>query len=597
MKQFFKFLFASCLGTALGLFLLGGIIMMIVSSQVSNAEKGATVKANTILKLTLSSPIPEQSNNIAVDPYQFNTDKTLGLLDMVDAIERAKDDDNIKGIYLELGEPAAGFASLSVLRQALEDFKTPKDGDTDGKFIVAYGDYYSQKSYYLASAADEIYVNPVGGVEFKGFGGQLMFYKGMLDKLGIKMQVYYAGKFKSATEPFRRTNMSEESKLQVRQYMEQMYGVVLEDISKSRNISVKKLRQIADEYALRNADDAIKYKFVDGKKYKDEIIDLLKGKLGIDKKKDINAMSLTGYDASNPEKKDFKTKNKIALVIAEGTIVDGEGENGSTGGDKYAKLLREIRQDDKVKAIVMRVNSPGGSGLASEKIWRELMLAKEQGITVVASMSDLAASGGYYIACMADKIVAEPNTITGSIGVFGTIPSMEGFLKEKIGVTMDTIKTGKYSSGISPFINISDDEGQIIQQGVNEFYATFLARVADGRKMDTAAVHKVAQGRVWTGKKAKEIGLVDELGGLDRAMEIAKELAGLNEYRVIEYPGVKDPVQQIIEQFTGKKDKNAAAKTLIKSELGDMYKYYDEMKAIKNMTGIQARMPYTIELY
>lgn len=594
MKQFFKFMFASCLGMLLFTILTGVIGGVVLTRMANNAQKTENTKPNTVLKVSLSDIIPERTNNVAMNPYELNTDDVIGLQEMLGAIERAKTDKDIKGIYLELANPQLGFAGMSVLRRAIEDFKA----NDDDKFVIAYGDGYSQKSYYLASVADEIYMNPIGSVDFRGLSGTLLFFKDMLDRLGIDMQVFYVGNFKSATEPFRRTDMSEENRLQVREYMESLYGVMLDDISKSRKIPVKELRQIADEYQLQEAEDALRLKFVDKLLYKDEIIALLKDKLGLDKDDDIDAMSISGYNKANPKDKNLRAKSKIAVVYAEGSIVDGEGEIGEIGGNKYAKIIRDIRADKKVKAIVLRVNSGGGSGFASEKIWRELMMAKEQGLPIIVSMADVAASGGYYIAAPADTILVERNTITGSIGVFGVIPSMADFLKNEIGVTVDTVKTGKFSTGITPFYDVSEEEGRIIQNSVEEFYDLFLRRVAEGRGMDTAAVHKVAQGRVWTGEKAVELGLVDDFGDLEKAIEIAARAAGISKYRTTEYPSIKDPLQQIIAELTGQDDKKVqqASRALIEAELGELYPYYEQMKEIRQMKGIQARMPYTIEI-
>lgn len=594
MKQFFKFMFASCLGMTIFTVLVGLIGIGILTQVAKSAEKAEEITPNTVLKISLSSLVPERTNNAAINPYEFNTSDVIGLQEMIETIERAKDDDDIKGIYLELGNPQLGFAGMSVLRRAIEDFQT----NDDNKFVIAYADNYSQKAYYLASVADEIYLNPIGTVDFKGLSGTLLFFKDMLDRLGIDMQVFYVGNFKSATEPFRRTNMSEENRLQVREYMESLYGIMLEDISKSRQIPVKDLRQIADEYQLREADDALRLKFVDKLLYKDEMIDLLKDKIGLGKDENVKAVSLSAYNKSNPKDKNLTAKSKIAVVYAEGSIVDGQGENGQIGGDKYAEIIREIRKDEKVKAIVLRINSGGGSGFASEKIWRELMLAKKQGLPIIVSMGDMAASGGYYIAAPADKILVEKNTITGSIGVFGVIPSMADFLKNEIGITVDTVKTGRFSTGITPFYDVNEAEGKIIQESVEEFYDLFLRRVAEGRNMKKEAVHKVAQGRVWTGEKALELGLVDEIGDLEQAMILAAEEAGLSKFRVVEYPNIKDPFKQIIDDLTGKDDKKVkqASRALIEEELGELYPYYEQMKEIRSMKGIQARMPYTIDI-
>jgi protease IV len=589
MKQFFKFMFASCLGIFLFIVVISIVGSIIGARAIGQSQDGEELKPNTILSLTLDDLLPEQTNNVEVNPFDFDQEAVVGLQDMVAAIERAKKDKNIKGIYLNLSEPQVGFATMSVLRRALLEFKK----DNDKQFVVAYADNYSQKSYYLASVADEIYLNPIGTVDFRGLSATVLFFKDMLDRLGVDMQVFYVGDFKSATEPLRRTNMSEASREQTREYIDGLYNLMLKDISTARKIPVSQLRTIADEYKLEDAKDAVAYKFVDKLLYKDELIDLLKDKIGLDKKEDLTLMEVNTYHKANPKEMNLKAKNKIAVIYAEGSIVDGEGQVGEIGGDKYSRIIREIRADKKVKAIVLRVNSGGGSGFASEKIWRELTLAREQGIPVYVSFGDVAASGGYYIACMADGIYAEPNSITGSIGVFGVIPSMEKFFKNKVGITVDTVKTGKFSNGITPFYNVNEAEGKIIQASVEDFYRLFLQRVADGRGMDTAAVHQIAQGRVWTGTKALDLKLIDGFDDLNGTIAKAAKKAGVEDYRIAEYPTIKEPFQQILDEIMGKKDKTAkVSEMLVKEELGDLYPFYNEMKTIRQMKGIQARMPF-----
>jgi protease IV len=532
--NFLKIVLGSCLGVALAsilVFIIGGAIISGIASQADSPKK---VDANSVLKISFNQPIPEQSNNLPVDPLSFEMDKTIGLHDMVAAIEYAKTDDKIKGIYLDLSGAPGGRATASTLRKALLDFKTAD------KFVVAYSTAYSQGTYYMASVADEVMMNPVGGVDFLGFSAQIPFFKDMLDRLGVNMQVFYAGQFKSATEPFRLTEMSEQNRTQVREYLEGMYALFLEDIAASRNIPTTELRNIANTYALRKAEDAVKYKFVDKLAYTDEVLANMKERVGLEKDDKLEMISLADYEAGYKAKINFKVKDKIAVIYAEGNIVDGDGEVGSIGGDKYAAIIRKIREDDKHKAIVIRINSGGGSGLASEIMWRELMLCKEQGLPVIASMGDVAASGGYYIACMADTILAQPNTITGSIGVFGMIPNLQKMFDEKLGIQFDSVKTGAYSTGLTTSFPIGPEEGAIIQQSVDDFYDLFLTRVADGRKMTKEAVHEVAQGRVWTGVKASNIGLVDVLGDLQDAIEIAAAKAGLEKYRLAEYPKTKD---------------------------------------------------------
>ncbi len=596
MKKFFSIIFGSCLGVILAGFVIVGLFFIFGAMAAASGSDKVTVKDKSVLELDFSSAVPERTNNVPSSSplgagFDFEQKNTVGLYDMVRSVEKAKDDSKIKGIFLDMSGIAMGSATASVLRDALIDFKD------SGKFIYSYADAYSQGAYYIASVSDSIFVNPRGGVEIKGYASSIPFFKGMLDKLDVKMQIFYVGNFKSATEPFRLNEMSEDNKLQVRAYMDGLYQVFLNDVSKSRNMSADELHKIADNYELRNSDDAIKFGFVDRLAYRDELIDALKSKLGLTGKKDkVNAIGIADY--STKLKKDFKTKDKIAVVFAEGSIVDGEGENGNIGGKKYAKIIRKIRKDEKVKAIVMRVNSGGGSAFASEEIWRELELAKAQGLPVIASMGDVAASGGYYISCNADTILAEPNTITGSIGVFGMIPSAQGMLKEKLGVQFDTVKTAKYAVGISPFMNIGEGEGEIIQESVNEIYKIFLDRVSEGRGMTPEEVNVVAQGRVWTGEAAMKRGLVDAMGGLDDAIEIAANNAGLDKYRVAQYPAIKDPMQAFVDKLTGKKEASAAAKIkdeLIRSELGDNgYEIYQMMKEVKNTKGVQARMPFEI---
>lgn len=586
MGKFIQFIFASCLG-----FLLAGAVVFFVGSAVvgkivSSADAAPDVKPNTVLDLSFSSIVPEKTNNSPVDEFSFDTETKIGLHEMVKTIEHAKDNEEIKGIYIDLSSVPMGRASASILRDALIDFKS------DGKFIVAYSDYYSQGTYYLASVANKVFVNPIGSVEFNGFGVQIPFFKDMLDRIGVNMQVYYAGDFKSATEPFRRESMSDENRLQTRQYVNNLYNLYLEDIAKSRDLSVSELKKIAEHYKIRTAEDALSYNMVDAVGYEDEARGAMRDFLGLDDDADINRISLQDYNKGATFTKDYKVKDRIAVVYAEGNIVDGEADPGSIGGDKYAKILRKLRTNDKVKAVVLRVNSGGGSAMASEVMWREIELLKKEGKPVVASMGDLAASGGYYISSGADSIFADANTLTGSIGVFSMIPSFEQMLDDKVGVTFDTVATGPFAIGLTPFKDISPEEGVIIQEMTDRIYETFLKRVADGRDMTRDEVHKIAQGRVWTGQDAQQIGLVDRIGGLEEALAAAADLAGLEKYRVSEYPVTKDPLQQMIEQFTGQK---VQAKAMLEQELSEVFPHYKYLKELKTMEGVQARIPFAIE--
>ena len=586
MANFFKIVFGSCLGVILAAFVLFLVVGGILAGIASKADSPKKAKPNSVLKITLDDFIPEKSNNVPVDPYDFKMEKVLGLHDIVAAIEHAKTNDNIKGIYLDLSTTPFGRATASTLRKALIDFKS------EDKFILAYANSYSQGSYYIASIADEVLMNPIGSVDFLGFSATIPFFKDMLDRLGIKMQVFYAGQFKSATEPFRRYNMSDQNRLQVREYLEGMYQLYLEDISEMRSIPTRELRHIANSYTLQNAKDALRLNFVDQLAYKDEVIENLKTRLGLDEEDKLKVMSIEEYATGNKAKINFKVKDKIAVVYAEGSIVDGEGELGQIGGDKYASIIRKIRQEDKYKAIVLRINSGGGSILASEIIWREVQLCKEKGIPLIASMGDVAASGGYYIACPADTILAQPNTITGSIGVFGMIPSLQKMFDEKMGIQFDSVKTGPFAHGISVSFEIGEEEGKIIQKSVDDFYDLFLTRVAEGRDMTKGAVHDVAQGRVWTGTKASQIGLVDVLGDLDDAIAIAAHKAGLTDYRIAEFPKTKEPFQQILDDILGKDDH---VKARLEKELENHFPQYKYIKYLKELKGAQARIPFVLE--
>ncbi len=586
--KFLKTILASCFGVILAAAVIIGIGSLVIGRMVAGMNQPKSAGPNTVLQINLDKPIPERTNNVEVNPYEFRTDNILGLQTIVDAIEYAASDKNIKGIFLNINDRTGGQATSSVIRQALEEFKS------SGKFIISYSNWYNQSAYYLGSVADKVYVNPLGGIDFRGFGYMAPFFKDMLDRLGIKAQVYYAGKFKSASEPFRRNDMSEESKLQVREYVREMYNIFLQDISDKRDVSVTELKRLADGYLIRTADDAVNFKLADGAMYLDQVLDELKAEIGLEDHDKLNRIGLYDYAEANPAKKNFKAKDKIAIVYAEGTIVTGNGESGNIGGKKYAKLFRKLREDDKVKAIVVRINSGGGSAMASEVMWRELALAREEGKTVISSMGDVAASGGYFMACASDSIFAEPNTVTGSIGVFSMIPSMENMFEDKAGIHWDSVKTAQFSLGYNPFFTMSPEHASIVQESVDRLYEAFLQRVAIGRNMSRDAVHEIAQGRVWTGKKALSIGLVDELGGLEDAVQAAANKAGLEAYRLVEYPVVKEPIQQLLEEITGKKDE---ASYMMRQQLGELYPTFEYLRELKEMQGAQARLPFAVDMH
>ena len=596
MKDFIKFVFASCLGMTLAGILLFSVGSAMVTKSISSlsSDSAPTVSSNSVLKISLGGVVPEKTNNVEMNRFDIETGNILGLHDMVRAIRYASSDDDIQGIMIDLSSLGIGQANASYLRNEILDFKK------SGKFVMAYAQAYSRGTYYIASAADKIYINPFSIMEFDGFAATIPFFKGMLDKMGIKMQVKYAGQFKSATEPYRLFKMSKQNKVQVRAYLEGMYKVYLDDIAASRDMSPAELRNIADQGIMLNSKEAVESGLVDEMKYKDEVLEELRERLGLGEDAKIPTIGLSDYADVVSANQDFSSSNKVAVVYAEGTIVDGEGSLGSVGGDKYARIIRKARQDDNVKAIVLRVNSGGGSGMASENIWRELELAKADGKIVVTSMGDVAASGGYYIAANSDAILAQRNTITGSIGVFTMIPSWEEGARKHLGVEVDTVKTTKFSTGITPFMDMSDEEGNRLQKFTDEFYDHFLLRVKEGRGFDSKdAVHEYAQGRVWTGEKALEIGLVDKIGDLDDAIELAVEKAGISNYRLKEYPNVKEPLQQLIDDFMKNGDKEPMAKSAIdnvlEAEFGEMYPHVKAMREMMQTRGVQARMPYLID--
>lgn len=590
MNSFIKNIFASCLGVGLAILLLGffGFILL-AGIAASGGEQKVDVNPKTVLHLKFDQPIPEQTNNVEMNPFALESQDILGLNEIVSTIEHAATDENIEGILLDLESGVgAGVATAATLRQAILDFRE------SGKFVIAYSKYYTQGAYYVASAADKVYVNPLGGIDFHGFSAMIPFFKDMLDKVGIKMQVFYAGDFKSATEPYRRNEMSEQNRLQLREYLEPVFNNFLAEMGESRTKSVAELRTLADELKIRDAEDAVAYGLADETGYIDNVIADLKERLELKQEDKLQTVELEGY--ANSFKKDKGSgKEKIAVVYAEGSILANQGERGTIVDDKYVKMLRKIREDEKIKAIVLRVNSPGGSAIASENIWRELSLAKEAGKKVVVSMGDYAASGGYYISCMADKILAEPNTLTGSIGVFQMLPNASELFEDKIGMHWDSVKTTAHSTGLNPFFDLSEREREFLQSSTDHIYQLFLQRVAEGRNMSKEEVHAIAQGRIWVGTKAKEIGLVDEVGGLQEAIASASELAGLKEYRIAEYPYQKDPLQEFIEELTGQGDDDAIHQKLLEKELGSYYPYYKAVKEMTGMKGMQARLPVIVD--
>jgi protease IV len=594
MAQFFKFLLASCLGTALalGLLLFIGITTLLSVASSATETNSVTVKSNSVLELKLDREIPEKTNNTELDLFDTDNPYVLGLTDMVRTIRHAKEDPDIKGIYLSPMFVSGGKASLATLRSALEDFKT------SGKFVVSYSNFYTQSAYYIASVADSVLLNPVGSVEFKGYAANITFFKEMLDRLDIQMRIFYAGQFKSATEPFRLDKMSDQNRLQVREYLNDLYNVFIADISRTRGVEGTTLRKVANEYGGWDAKIALQNRLIDRIAYEDEAFNLMKQKIGLETAEKLNRVSIADYySAKKDDLLQQDGKDKIALVYAEGEITSGKGEPGVITDEQYVKIFRKIRNDDRVKAIVFRINSPGGSVLASENIYREVQLCKQAGKAIVVSMGDYAASGGYYIACPADSIFCEATTLTGSIGVFAAIPILQKTMKEHLGITVDTVRTGKFSALGSVLIDFSPEESQIFQSNVEATYEDFLQKVATGRRKTRDQVHEIAQGRVWSGLKAKELGLADAIGGTDRALAAAAQLAGLVKYRIAEYPATQTGIEQFVDKFTQTKDRDDAIQAaLLKAQLGELYPVFASVQQVRNLKGLQVRMPYILEI-
>ena len=528
MKQFFKFMLASMAGFFLTMLIMGIFSLIVIASIIAMAGKEkVVVKSDSVLLLTLTDPIPERSSD---SPFNFSestlftTNNSPGLLETIELIEKAAEDENIKGILLNLSTIGSGMATTEEVRNALLKFKE------SGKFIVAYSEMYSQKAYYLATVADEICVNPEGSIDFRGMAGEITFIKGLLEKLDINAQIIRHGKYKSAIEPLISDKMSEANREQTLSYMNSIWGHILNGISKQRNIPVDELNTIADSLLLQTADDAVKYKIADKIVYKDQLLDLLREKLAKEKDHKIEFIGLSKYEDATADRKGSRSKDKMAVIYASGSIGGGEGNENSIGSERISRAIRKARADSSVKAIVFRVNSPGGSALASDVILREVKLARETK-PVVVSMGDYAASGGYYIACAADSILANPTTLTGSIGVFGVIPDFSKMLQNKLGVTIDRVKTNTHADYISVTRPMTPYEEKVMTNSVERIYDIFVGHVSDGRNMTPANVDSIGQGRVWSGIEGKSIGLVDNTGGLKEAIQIAASLAKLENYR------------------------------------------------------------------
>ncbi len=589
MKDFLKYTLATIVGViiagVIGFFILAGTL----SAMLSFSEKPADVKDKSLLVMKFENQIVERSDKNPLRDLNLpglSGNQETGLDDILSCIKKAKDDDRIRGIFLNPVDMQCGLGTVEEIRNALIDFKK------SGKFVYAYGEALSQKAYYLVSVADKIVLNPKGIVDFKGLSVERNFFKDALEKLGVEMQVIRHGKFKAAVEPFIREDMSPENRLQTKTYMGSLWSQMLTDISASRGLDTTKLNKLADEVTTFQQAEFLKQNgLVDTLMYKDEVINDLKQMTSIREKNDLRTVDIDSY-TEVPAKTDGKglARDKIAVIYASGDI--DMGDNGLDGIDseKLSRTIREARQDSSIKAIVLRINSPGGSAYGAEVIWREVKLTAETK-PLIASMGDVAASGGYYIAAAADTIMADRTTITGSIGIFAVIPNAGKLLNNKLGITQDVVKTNEHSDILSVKRPMTGFEQKVLQNYIENGYDTFIGRVADGRSMTKAQVDSIGQGRVWASGNAIKIGLVDLYGGIEDAVNLAAKMSNLEHYRVVQLPKIEDPIEQWIKELSG----NAKMRVL-KSELGDQYKIYKELKEISGMNGVYTRVPYDINI-
>jgi protease IV len=586
MLNFLRYVLATILGLFIFFFL--GLLIM-VGIVAATASKGdVTVAENSVLELKLDKAIVEREKDSPFGDFSLgflSFDSGDGLDKIKASIRRAKTDDNVKGIFLNMRFVDAGMGKLEEIRNELIDFKE------SGKFIVSYGDMTNEKAYYLSSVADKIYLNPMGTMEFNGISSEVFFFKGTLEKLDIQPEIFKVGEFKSAVEPFFLDKMSDANREQMTSFLNSINDYQLRKIAEARGKTYEELKKVSDEVLVREAADAKTHGLATDIGYYDEAVDYMKEQMGVEKDKKLQLVSLGKYKKVKDSEKKGSLKNSIAVIYAEGDIVDGEGDDDEIGSMRYAEALRNARMDKNVKAVVLRINSPGGSALASDVMWREIQETRKVK-PVIASMSDVAASGGYYMAMGCDTIVAHPNTITGSIGVFGIVPNFEGFFKNKLGITVDRVSTGKHSDLPTVTRAMTPYEKEIVQREINKIYEVFTQKAADGRGMSQDDLKKFASGRVWSGIEAKERNLVDVHGGLEKAIEIAAARVGIaDDYRLKELPRKKS----FFEEMFGDAGSQVKERT-IKAELGQLYPAYKMYKKVENMQGAQARMPFELTI-
>ena len=593
MGQFFKYVLATLVGLVL-FSVVGFLLILGLGAAASSLGSGSKeVAGSSVLELRLDKPITERQEASDYGPLG-GSGASIGLLNLRQAIAKAKDDSDIKGILLHLELVRGGMASLTEVRDALLDFKK------SGKFVVAYSDVMSEKSYYLASVADPIYLHPQGSLEFNGLSSEVTFFKNLLDKAGVDVQIFRVGSFKSAVEPFFRTNFSDSARAQTVSYLNSINDDMLARVAQSRKIELPRLHVISDSMLVHNAPDALRLGLVTKLGYYDEVLDLLRTKLGTPKDEKPSLVSLADYHPSGSKQREGSSSGqRIAVIYAEGDIVTGTGTDSNIGGDKFAEAIRKARLDDKVKAVVLRVNSPGGSSLASDVVYREVVLTRKVK-PIIASMGDVAASGGYYISMACDTIVAQPNTITGSIGVFGLLPNFQKLLSDKLGVTIDRVETGKFSDFPTVTRPLSAYEAQQFQLEVNDIYADFTSKAAQGRHMPVERLRRLASGRVWSGSEAKARGLVDVLGSYEDALKLAAARAHLQDgdYSIQRLPRQKTSWEKLLTRYGlgDDSDDEAAETRVFEARLGPLYPAYHQYQLLLQMRGVQARLPYELEV-
>ncbi|MFD2519281.1 signal peptide peptidase SppA [Emticicia soli] len=587
MLQFLKYVFATIVGLFV-FFVVCFFILVGIGSMMSSSDEKTFVSKNSVLKIDLNQIIRENTppNDPFTEMFGGQGASQLGLPQLKEAIANAKLDPNIKGIYLHAEYPSAGFATLEEIRSYLVDFKKSK------KFVYSYGEVMTEGAVYLTSVADKSYLTPSGGLDFNGLNAKYTFMKGLFEKIGVKPEIFRVGEYKSAVEPFFRTNMSDANREQTQSFINDIAARFYGDISQSRNIPMDELNNILNNALIQEPADAAKYKLITNVGYWDEFEKELRSKIGVKEDAKIEYVTLSKYLKAEKFVKEGSLSNRIAVIVGEGDIVSGDGEDNSIGSDKIVKELQKARKDSKVKAIVLRINSGGGSSLASDVMWREIEITKKVK-PVIASMGDYAASGGYYMAMACDTIVARPNTITGSIGIFGMIFNVETLMNQKLGITFDAVGSHKYADFPSATRTMTDAEKMMMQNSVNHGYETFTSKAAKGRRMSIEQLKAIAGGRVWTGTQAKANGLVDVLGGIDDAIKIAAQKVKLKEgdYRVRYYPIQKSGIEAVLDKFGKDKEEEK-----VRAYLGALAPFAKQIKTLQSMDKLQARMPFELEI-